>query len=92
MVLKSLIEQLSRVSGRPASAGDVQNGLEENGVDLTQYVGVGGSILPTIQRDLEALASEKKVIKRVSPGGGTSFQWINPSDPAPGSFASSLGS
>ena len=74
MDLKALIYQFVRTSGRPVSAGDVQTGLEKDGVDLKQYVDSRSSIPATIQKHLEALPGER-VTKRVSPEGGTTFQW-----------------
>jgi hypothetical protein len=89
MDLQSQIEQFVRISGQPVSAIDVQKGLEEKGVDLTQYVDSRSSILATVQKHLEAFPTDR-VTKRVSPDGGTTFQWISRSDPAPGSLASRL--
>src|ERR1700683_4564026 len=82
MDLKPPIDQFVRMSGRPVSAGDVQKGLEESGVDLTQYVDSRSSILATVQKHLEALPSER-VTKLVNPEGGTTFQWINRRGPGP---------
>jgi hypothetical protein len=89
MDFKSHIEQFVRMSGQPVSARDVQEGLEKQGVDLTQYVESGSSILATIQWHLEALASEKRVTV-TKLGDGTRFQWIYRSNPAPSSLASKL--
>ena len=67
MDLKALIYQFVRTSGRPVSAGDVQTGLEKDGVDLKQYVDSRSSIPATIQKHLEALPGER-VTKRERKG------------------------
>jgi hypothetical protein len=85
---RGAVEEFVRISGKQVTCDDVKKGLEETGVDLTLWeIPAGSSLLATIQNHLEALPSER-VTRRVSPGGGTTFQWIGKSDPAPGSLAS----
>jgi hypothetical protein len=49
MSLQELIEQVLRESGKPESAADVEEKLENSGVDLKGYVDPRSSVLATIQ-------------------------------------------
>jgi hypothetical protein len=89
MSLQELIEQVLRESGKPESAADVKEKLENSGVDLKAYVDPRSSVLATIQQTLEQIP-KNDLQRLVSPGGETRFQWVYRSNPAPTSLASTL--
>jgi hypothetical protein len=75
MDLRTLVEQVLRLSGQPESAVDIEQKLITAGIDLKEHVDPRASTRATIQRVLEKLPPQN-VQRHVRPGGESKFQWI----------------